>query len=326
MRTEQTHRTTVDGYTVAADPFGIDTRRELAVPDENAYQFFHFEEGFGLAIGAMEHQRDATVRRITRHTCNFHFRLTGQGEIALEDGSNYAFGRQSLGVFMTPPGVELAEHYFKGQHEQSVTVFCQPEFILTRLPEVVPRLPLAMQAYLRGELESPIYDSAVLSADMSLAVRSMLESKSEPGMKRLLAAAKALELLVLALDMLMQARRIEERGAYQTDPRDVERINQICRILDAEFVSPPPISKLARLAAVNEAKLMHLFKQRTGETIFNYTHRLRMEHAKRLLETTSISVTEIAFDVGYGFSSNFTTAFGRHFGVTPKAAREAARR
>ena len=70
---------------------------------------------------------------------------------------------------------------------------------------------------------------------------------------------------------------------------------------------------------------MQLFKQRVGETIFNYTQRLKMEHAKRMLEGTEDSITEIAFDVGYEYSSNFTTAFKRHFGITPKAARQAVR-
>jgi len=68
---------------------------------------------------------------------------------------------------------------------------------------------------------------------------------------------------------------------------------------------------------------MHLFKQQIGETIFNYLQRLKMEHAKHLLEKTEESITEIAFEVGYEYSSNFTTAFRRHFGVTPKTARQA---
>ena len=50
-----------------------------------------------------------------------------------------------------------------------------------------------------------------------------------------------------------------------------------------------------------------------------------MEYAKRMLEGSEESITEIAFEVGYEYSSNFTTAFKRHFGITPKAARQAAR-
>jgi AraC-like DNA-binding protein len=49
-----------------------------------------------------------------------------------------------------------------------------------------------------------------------------------------------------------------------------------------------------------------------------------MEQAKKLLETTPLSVTQIALEVGYEYASNFTTAFRRHFGITPKSARDAA--
>ncbi len=83
---------------------------------------------------------------------------------------------------------------------------------------------------------------------------------------------------------------------------------------------------LARQVGVNEAKLMHAFKQVFGQTIFDYTQGLRMDEAKRLLETTEKSITEIAFDVGYEYSSNFTTAFKRRFFITPSVARDAFRR
>jgi AraC-like DNA-binding protein len=51
-----------------------------------------------------------------------------------------------------------------------------------------------------------------------------------------------------------------------------------------------------------------------------------MDEAKRLLETTDRSITEVAFDVGYEYSSNFTTAFKRRFGITPSLARDAFRK
>ena len=63
------------------------------------------------------------------------------------------------------------------------------------------------------------------------------------------------------------------------------------------------------------------FKRLYGQTIFDYCQSRRMEHARHLLEHTELSITEISFDVGYEYPSNFTTAFKRHFGVTPKVAR-----
>ncbi|MEY3038592.1 MAG: hypothetical protein RL143_1159, partial [Pseudomonadota bacterium] len=92
-----------------------------------------------------------------------------------------------------------------------------------------------------------------------------------------------------------------------------------------EYITPPTIHQLARALGLNEAKLMRDFKQLFGQTIFDFTQNIRMDAAKTLLETTSKSITEIAFDVGYEYSSNFTTAFKRRFGVPPSVARESAK-
>ncbi len=70
---------------------------------------------------------------------------------------------------------------------------------------------------------------------------------------------------------------------------------------------------------------MRGFKQLFGQTVFEYTQHLRMEMAKNLLESSEQSITDIAFEVGYEYSSNFATAFRRHFGISPRAARQAGR-
>ena len=83
---------------------------------------------------------------------------------------------------------------------------------------------------------------------------------------------------------------------------------------------------LCLLLSLASRLVLAFFKQVFGQTIFDYTQGLRMDEAKRLLETTEKSITEIAFDVGYEYSSNFTTAFKRRFFITPSVAREAFRR
>ena len=113
-----------------------------------------------------------------------------------------------------------------------------------------------------------------------------------------------------------------ERGMTQ---REVERMHRTRELLEDKYIDPPTIGELARYIGLNEAKLMHDFKQLFGQTIFEFTQNLRMDEAKKLLETTEKSITEIAFDVGYEYSSNFTTAFKRRFGITPSVAREAFR-
>ena len=63
-----------------------------------------------------------------------------------------------------------------------------------------------------------------------------------------------------------------------------------------------------------------------GTPIFQYTQNLRLEKALQLLHTGDYSIREVADAVGYSYSKNFTTAFKRRYGVSPKVARKSFNR
>lgn len=286
-------------------------------------EIIELEEGFSVVIGDLTYRKDSEVQRRSQLSLNFHFRLSGVGAIGLEGGEPFPVERQTLVMLLSPEGIEKSEKFFDGEHEQSVTISCEPDFIRRKFRNAGGKLPQSLKAVIEGGANVPAFASTKLSAQMALAVRSLLENTFERSMRRVHAEAKALELLVLALATLSDSERRAKQSGSKVGARDIAQVERVRDLLDAAFLEPPSMEVLSREAGVNEAKLMHIFKQHTGETIFNYTQRLRMEHAKTLLETTDISVTEIAFDVGYEYSSNFTTAFRRHFGITPRAARDA---
>lgn len=60
---------------------------------------------------------------------------------------------------------------------------------------------------------------------------------------------------------------------------------------------------------------MRRFKQETGQTVNQHLTQVRIENAKRLL--ASISVTETAFEVGFNDSNYFSTVFKKQTGHTP---------
>lgn len=298
--------------------------RPAAWQAEGFREIIDIEPGFSVVIGDIRHLEDVMHQRVGQNALNFHFRLTGSSALEVGGQEPILVQQRSLILLLSPEGVEKSERFFGGEHEQSVTICCQPEFIERRFHDD-EQLPKPLRAALERQTELPIVASAALSVQMAVAVRSLIENEFEQGLRRVHVEAKALELLVLSLSALHEAEVRIERGEPLMGERDVARVEKVRAILDEHFLDPPSITKLAREVGVNEAKLMHLFKHQVGETIFNYTQRLKMERAKLLLETTDTSVTEIAFDVGYEYSSNFTTAFRRHFGVTPRTAREAAR-
>ena len=79
-------------------------------------------------------------------------------------------------------------------------------------------------------------------------------------------------------------------------------------------------------AAVNlsETHLRRLFRQETGMSLMRYSRQLRMERAKQLLETTHLSVKEIAARGGINNVSHFVRDFAKVYGHPPGEHRRRA--
>src|SRR6185437_7556658 len=89
----------------------------------------------------------------------------------------------------------------------------------------------------------------------------------------------------------------------------------------ANLEKPLSRARIARAAGVSERQLDRLFAAHRGCGFLDDYHRLRLEHARRLLRQSALSVSEIAFATGYSSVSHFGRAFRRQFGATPGAAR-----
>jgi transcriptional regulator GlxA family with amidase domain len=84
------------------------------------------------------------------------------------------------------------------------------------------------------------------------------------------------------------------------------------------------VAAAARLAGLNTAQFMKLFKQVAGMTLVAYMNHVRLSNASRLLSETDRSIAEIASEVGFSDQSYFDKRFKRAFGRTPKEFRAEA--
>ena len=78
-------------------------------------------------------------------------------------------------------------------------------------------------------------------------------------------------------------------------------------------------------AGISAFHFLRLFANVLGVTPHQYLVRSRLRHAARLLAYEDLSVTDIAYEVGFGDLSNFVRTFHRAAGVSPRSFREAAR-
>ena len=66
----------------------------------------------------------------------------------------------------------------------------------------------------------------------------------------------------------------------------------------------------------NPSYISYIFKQETGQNLFDYITQERIRHAKHLLKNTDLRILDIARACGYEDQSYFSQVFRKHTGVT----------
>ncbi len=86
--------------------------------------------------------------------------------------------------------------------------------------------------------------------------------------------------------------------------------------LEQHLDTPFDLERCAASAHLTARTLLRRFKQATGLAPLQYQQRLRVEAAKRLLETSAAAVNRIVWEVGYEDVSSFQRLFRRETGLT----------
>jgi len=77
------------------------------------------------------------------------------------------------------------------------------------------------------------------------------------------------------------------------------------------------VARVADFSGLAERTLKRRFKAATGTILIDYLQNLRIEEAKRLLESSDRAADEISAEVGYQDASFFRRLFNRRTGTTP---------
>lgn len=104
-------------------------------------------------------------------------------------------------------------------------------------------------------------------------------------------------------------------------PLQMQQVNDHIEDHLAEDLS---LAELAAIVPMSEFHFARLFKITSGETPYRYITQRRIERAKVLLSVTQLSVSEVAYRVGFANQSHFTAQFRKWVGATPKQYRDSA--
>jgi len=133
--------------------------------------------------------------------------------------------------------------------------------------------------------------------------------------------------LALANDLQARMQKDLPLVAYQQlalEPHREREKSAILRLLATRYAdSELDLETVVSETGVNRNKVNDILKAEMGYTFIGYLNKLRLTEASRLLvESTSASIAEIAYSVGYKNSSYFNKLFKEEYECTPKAFRE----
>ncbi|MBI1223834.1 MAG: helix-turn-helix domain-containing protein [Bacteroidetes bacterium] len=96
-----------------------------------------------------------------------------------------------------------------------------------------------------------------------------------------------------------------------------EEIKQVQQHIEDNFTEKFTIDELADMVALGRRSFERRFKAATNNTVLEYIQRVKIEVAKRSLESGRKNVNEVMFDVGYGDAKAFRDVFKKVTGLTP---------
>ena len=146
--------------------------------------------------------------------------------------------------------------------------------------------------------------------------QAVAEGRGDVGLDEmaLLVAAKCVEAVSGQPRMALSARPLDRRRAVET-----------ALWIDAHSHEALDLNAMANEAGLSAYHFLRMFSIVLGVTPHQYLLRSRLRHAARKLAEETESITDIAFDVGFGDLSNFVRTFHRAAGVSPRDFRRAAR-
>lgn len=95
--------------------------------------------------------------------------------------------------------------------------------------------------------------------------------------------------------------------------------------LAEHFREAAVVARVVRRAGIPARTLKRRFKAATGLALIDYVQNLRIEDAKRLLESSAQAAEEISAEVGYDDASFFRRLFRRRTGLSPRQYRRSFR-
>lgn len=230
-------------------------------------------------------------------------------------------------VFMIPPGVRHTSQPVDGNKVEYFSIGFMPSFV-----NFSPEGTTFLSEFLRFILfEYTIKSELAIKPRISFSDESftrvnnlvkdmLLEYKSRKQGCMAYLKGQLLRLLVL-IAREYTSTQYYDHGKTTAKLYSDAILNSI-QYVDENFAKDLKIEDMTRKFLLSRTYFCELFKKFTGSTFNEYINNLRINHAKALLASSDLNVTEVAIASGFNDISNFCRQFTKQINVSPSEYRK----
>lgn len=136
---------------------------------------------------------------------------------------------------------------------------------------------------------------------------------------------KYLGVLSRLQDIEIQKMQILSECEYDLDfdgKSDKKLFNEIIEYINECLYEECCFEKISLKFGITSRYLRKMFSDEIGISPVVYLTSMRIENAKKLLMTTSLSISDVAFDLGYNTVQYFSEVFRKNTGISPRDFRK----
>lgn len=236
-----------------------------------------------------------------RNNYVLHFILSGKGRFTIHGKTAHL---QAGDLFILPRD----EVTFYQADSQDPWSYIWVGFSGSRAQAILQQTRLLEKYFLHSSLESPILNT--MEAITQIPVHQL---------------HIVTELQLVGLLQTLLAYLIDEfpnKHLYEANHLTHSYVQQTIKMIHNLYNQPLKVADIANKLSLSRSYLYKIFKKETGYSIKDYITQVKMKRSCELLHYPELSITEIAFSVGYTDPLAFSSVFKQCFHMSPSEYRK----
>ncbi len=120
---------------------------------------------------------------------------------------------------------------------------------------------------------------------------------------------------------LLLTENVLKREGEKKQDRNLSVLKDMLFFIQKNYADKVALGDVAKAGNVSKSTCLAIFKRYLQDTPTDFLISYRLKKAIKLLKANEFSITEIAFEVGFGGASYFAETFKKHYGISPSEYR-----